>query len=109
MVREIPGTIDVEGREFFYVQFFEREGFRTITDKALSGFPGVPMPKDGGVIEEKARLLLDDGPVLLGVSYKGDLAGWRGRLIAYCKDKGRLWGIASNGLIALSDGRELQL
>lgn len=105
MARNIPGTIEVEGREFLYVETLQGEGFEEIIDAALST-SDVPLPKAGGVIEERVRILLEDGTSLLGISYKGDLAGWRAKLLAYCKAKDRRWGIASSQKLALSDGTE---
>ena len=68
MNRTIPGTIEVEGREFFYVEALLGECFDEILDEALAGSPGVPLPKFGGVIEEKVRILLDGGTSLMGIS-----------------------------------------
>ncbi|MDB5390621.1 MAG: hypothetical protein JWM11_6267 [Planctomycetaceae bacterium] len=109
MNQHIPGSIEVEGREFFYVETPNGEVFRKIIDEALAGSPEVPLPKSGGVIEEKARILLDGSTSLLGVSYKGDLAGWRAKLVAYCNAKHLKWGIVSPQKLALSDGAELAL
>lgn len=108
MSRTIPGTIDVEGREFFYVEIHDGEGFDELLDEALATCPAVPLPKAGGVIEEKARILLGSGVPLLAISYKGDLPGWRNKLESYCKFKGRKWGIASHRKLALSDGTVLE-
>ena len=109
MSRTIPGTIEVEGREFFYAETLAGEGFNKIIDEALAGSPDVPMPTAGGVMEEKVRIVLDDGTSLLGISYKGDLVGWRAKLLAYCKAKHRKCGIASHQKLSLSDGTELAL
>lgn len=105
----IPGTIEVEGREFLYVETLSGEEFNHILDEALTSSPNVPIPKAGGVIEEKVRIVLDDGTSLLGVSYKGDLAGWKAKLLAYCNAKHRRHGIASHRKLSLSDGTELAL
>ena len=109
MNEHIPGSIEVDGREFFYVEIRGDERFRTVIDEALAGAPDVPLPKSGGVIEEKVRILLDGSAFLLGISYKGDLAGWRAKLVAYCNTKHRKWGIVSRQKVVLSDGRELIL
>jgi hypothetical protein len=105
----IPGMTEVEGREFFYIESLPGEGFNQIIDEALNGSPHVPMPKAGGVIEEKVYIVLDGGRSLLGISYKGDLAGWRAKLLAYCVVKHRKCGIASHRILSLSDGTELAL
>ena len=109
MNRTIPGLIEVEGREFFYVEILAGEGFDEILDEALAGSPDLPLPKSGGAIEEKGRILIDSNTSLVGVSYKGDLAGWRAKLVAYCNAKHRKWGVVSRQKVVLSDGRELIL
>ena len=109
MQRTIPGMFEVEGREFFYVQMLLEEGFDEIIDEALAGSPELPLPKTGGVIEEKVTILLDPKTSLLGISYKGDLVGWRTKLVAYCNAKHRKWGIVSRQKLMLSNGEELDL
>jgi hypothetical protein len=101
--------IEVEGREFFYVEILPGEGFDEILDEAMAGSPDLPLPTSGGVIEERVRIYLDSNTSLLGVSYKGDLVGWRAKLVAYCNAKHRKWGIVSRQKVVLSDGRELVL
>jgi hypothetical protein len=109
VIRTAPGTIHVEGREFFYIQTENGEEFRQLLNEILSSCPEVPLPKSGGVIEEKARLDLGDGSTLLAISYKGDLAGWRQKLTTFCRYRDRTYGIASNQNLVLSDGREINL
>ena len=100
----IPGSLDVEGREFLYVQTTHGEGFRKIIDDALALSLDIPLPADGGVIDENVHVLVDDCISLLGLSYRGDLDGWRERLIACCKATRRLWGSMSGHTLVLSDG-----
>ena len=109
MTRTIPGMINEEGREVLYIETNENEGFRQLTDKAFASCSDVPMPQHGGMIEEKAHILLDDGSSLLGVSYRGDIPGWRRKLTAYCEFSNRKWGVASNQIMMLSDGTEIDL
>jgi hypothetical protein len=109
MNRTIPGIIEVEGREFFYVETLPGEGFEDVVDEALAGSSDLPLPKSGGVIEEKARIFLDANTSLLAISYKGDLAGWRAKLVAYCYAKRLKWGIVLQQKVALSDGTEITL
>lgn len=109
MTRTIPGTIEVDGREFFYLEAEEGIDFHQMINAVLSSNHDIPMPKDGGVIEEKTRILLDDGISLLAISYKGDLAGWRQNLIAFCEIQNCKWGIASKNKLILSDQIEINL
>lgn len=108
-MRTIPGMIEVQGREFFYAEVSAGEGFHKFVDPALESSPDVPLPKSGGVIEEKIRIRLNEDTTLLGISYKGDLEGWRGKFVAYCKTKHRKWSIVSRQKLVLSDGTALPL
>ena len=109
MTRTIPGTADVEGREFLYVETADGQEFQHFVGEACASCVDTPMPRSGGVIEEKARVLLHDGSSLLAISYKGDLSAWRNKFTAYCESKGRKWGIASNQKLTLSDGTQIDL
>lgn len=109
MNHTIPGTLKVEGREFFYIEILSAEDFNQIIDAVLTGSPDVPLPKVGGVIEEKVRIILDGGTSLLGVSYKGDLEGWKQKLLSFCRTKNRRFGIISQQKLTLSDGTEFAI
>lgn len=109
MIRSIPGTIEVPGREFIYIEAAENETFSTLLDEAMEARPNVPMPDSGGVIEERVRVSLSDSVSLLGMSYKGDVEGWRNMLTTYCASRGKMWGIAKKGILFVSDGSEVPL
>jgi hypothetical protein len=109
MSRSVPGSIDVEGREFMYVEVSGKEIFSQLLSEVLSSCPGIPLPASGGTIEEKARITLQDNTSLLAISYKGDLSGWRKKIIAFCEDKRKKWGIPRHSSLALSDGTDLPL
>ena len=105
--REIPGTIDVEGREFFYIQDFNNEDFHKLIHTALDATPDFPFPTHGGVIEEKVRVSLAGGISMMGLSYKGDNDGWREKFVEYCKSTSRMYGFGRNSQLFLSNGEEL--
>jgi hypothetical protein len=109
MTRDIPGMIEVDGREFLYIEIVKGQTFRQLIDETLSFSSNIPMPQSGGVIEEKAHITLGDESSLLAISYKGDLAGWRRKLAAYCEFNKRRWGVVSHQKIILSDGVEIDL
>ncbi len=109
MEREIPGSIDVEGREFFYIEVNENERFEEIIENSMIETPEIPMPTFGGIIEEKVRLVIHGKMSLLGISYKGDLQGWRGKLQEYCLARNRNWGIVSEGKLILSNTAQMDL
>ena len=109
MTRSIPGAVEVQGREFIYVELLEGENFHQLLNEVLAVCPEVPLPKTGGALEEKTRIVLPNGKSLLAISYKGDLPGWRQKLISYCVEKRRLWGVLSNQRLSVSDGEELPI
>ena len=101
--------MNTRAREFLYVEVFTSEGFDEVMDGAIGSRPNdSPLPS-GGAIEEKVRIRLPDGTVLLGLSYRGDLASWRGVIASYCERSGRKWAIPTNEGFALSDGTEITL
>ncbi len=90
-MRNIPGTVEVAGREFIYVQVLHEETFFKLIDAAIASCPDARTPESGGVIGELVRIILPGGQCLLGLSSKGDLSGWSGKPIGYCREQGRIW------------------
>jgi hypothetical protein len=110
MSRSVPGFGELEeGREFLYVEVRGRENFRRVIDGALASHPHVPLPRSGGAIEEKVHLRLPDSTLLLGMSYTGDLAGWREKIVSFCKETQRRWAVPRDQGLAISDGTEIAL
>lgn len=109
MTRAIPGTIATKDRDFIYIEASSDEVFHHIVSEALSVNDEISMPASGGALEEKVRLTLDDGTSLMGISYKGDLEGWRAKLVAFCKSSGRVHGNVCDAEIVLSSGVTLPL
>lgn len=109
--RHIPGTIKVEGREHLYISddgggFFAKSS-RTIKrqslfDKVTSLFE---IAQSGGVISENCKLRLPTNELFHGLSYKGDIEGWRKQIEQGAEQLGLLTGKISENNIELSDGR----
>jgi len=104
MSRTIPGTQQVEGREFIYIESAANETFHQLANCVSTICTELAIPKSGGAIEEKARIKLSDGTSLMGVSYKGDVEGWRKRFVGICTASARKYGAISEGRLVLSDG-----
>lgn len=94
--RIIPGLNISEFREVRYIQGnkiknFEKELFDQLFDSVDN-----PQVKHGGVISENCKITTPDNHIFYGVSYKGDIVGWRkdfeygakkmSLLFAYIKD-----------------------
>ena len=109
MTRSLPGTIEDNGREFVYVECQIGQDFSRLMDEVLSTCPNAPLPQSGGAIEEKARIILSDKTSFLAISYRGDLQGWKTKIVCYCHEKGRKWGILENDVLVTSDGRKVPL
>jgi len=104
VTRQIPGIIQVQGREFFYIEIRSGEQFNDLIDLIFASCPAVPPPGHGGVIGEKSWITLRDGTMLFGISYKGDLDGWRKKIQVFCKESGRRLASPSNVGLIFPDG-----
>lgn len=109
--RHIPGTIKVEEREFLYVadngeDFFTK---KRLTIKKPSLFEKVTsmfnIAQSGGVISENCKLWLPTNELFHGLSYKGDIEGWRKQIEQGAEQLDLLTGKISENNIELSDGR----
>lgn len=109
MARTIPGTEAVGGREFIYLEASKSRKFSGLMREVLSSSPATPMPQSGGILEEKARLVLPDKTTLLAVSFKGDLQGWRNKILGFCGEKGLKWAVIKEQFLASSDGAKIPL
>jgi len=77
-VRDLPGFVPVDWREHRYVQV---DGEEPASQGWLAAFlddaAGAPLPASGGCTEERVLLRTPDGRVFAGLSYRGDIEGWR--------------------------------
>lgn len=99
-----PGTQEVKGREFMYIESTANETFHQLANSVSTTCPELAMPKSGGAIEERVRINLKDGTSFMGISYKGDIEGWRKRFVGICAASARKYGSIRGGRLVLSDG-----
>ncbi len=104
MNRSVPGTANVEGRKFIYVQTDSE--FTELLHIVFSS--SNPPPNSGGVLDEKVTIVAD-GDSFRGVSYKGDLDGWQRALRGYCNQNEKRYGIVEGTTLILSDGATIRL
>lgn len=104
MNRCIPGTEEVTGREFIYIESPADEDFQQLITSVFANVADVELPTTGGVVEERARIFLEKDRSLLGISYKGDIDGWRAKLIKFCGESGRVYGFIKEYRLVLSNG-----
>ena len=74
--RAIPGTQQIEGREFCYVAAAGQEKFDVFFRKLIRHV-SPPIPTNGGAVIEGCKITLPNCEVLQAISYKGDIEGWR--------------------------------
>lgn len=108
MKRPIPGTQPVHGREYLYIEYESGDAF-SVCFPTIAGWGDVPLPKSGGAINEAAEISIPEGSSFFGVSYKGDLDGWRRKLVRFAEDQGLRWGRIDSERLVLSSGEELPL
>lgn len=107
MGRVIPGSIGVDGREFFYIEIYSGDRFATLLDDEQVQCADIALPQSGGAIEEKVRIRLPDTSIFLSISYKGDILGWRNRFVEFCKRTNRRWGTPRKEAFFLSDNSSI--
>jgi hypothetical protein len=96
--------IEVEGREFAYLECLDPEGFFKKDFSAIGTHAGSPLPVSGGMITEEAAVRLPDGRLMCAVSYRGDIEGWRRVVTEWCRNRAILFGVVQGGNIVLDNG-----
>ncbi len=111
--RKIPGTIKVEGREFRYISDDGSGVFTNFNRKYDDLFCKVTsqyeIAKKGGVISENCKLETLDKGIFYGLSYKGDILGWRKQIELGAKKLNLIIGEIIEDKLILSDGRNYNL
>lgn len=108
--REIPGAIPIKGREFFYIEYKS-------TDEFVKLFPELPfrgpktgvIPKSGGMLNENVCIMLPEGSLFFGVSYKGDVPSWRAVLLEFCAYRDMRSATIVDGVLVTNDGNSYPL
>jgi hypothetical protein len=107
--RKIPGTIPSDTRKYIYIaddgtkRDFKMQ-FHKITENVS--------PRNaqyGGMGEEGFRIYLPDGSLFHGISYKGDLEGWRKDIELGAKNLNLPTAVIQDNNIIISDGRSFKL
>lgn len=106
--RIIPGTVPSATRSYCYLQSPTAALFRKLFP-LISRSGTTPLPKAGGAVNEEVALVLPTGEVLWAVSYKGDLEGWRRKVIECAEERELLWGEIADDQLRISDGRTVPL
>jgi len=108
----IPGVIKVEGREFLYVAddgedfFRKKKGSKVKKESLFSKLTSLFfMAKEGGALTKNCKIWLPTNELFHGLSYKGDIEGWRKGITLGATHLGLLTAKIAEGNIEVSDGR----
>ena len=108
----IPGVIKVEGREFLYIAddgedfFRKKKGSKVKKESLFSKLTSLFfMAKEGGALTENCKIWLPTNELFHGLSYKGDIEGWRKGITLGATHLGLLTAKIAEGNIEISDGR----
>ena len=108
----IPGVIKVEGREFLYIAddgedfFRKKKGSKVKKESLFSKLTSLFfMAKEGGALTENCKIWLPTNELFHGLSYKGDIEGWRKGITLGATQLGLLTAKIAEGNIEISDGR----
>ena len=112
----IPGVIKVEGREFLYIAddgedfFRKKKGSKVKKESLFSKLTSLFfMAKEGGALTENCKIWLPTNELFHGLSYKGDIEGWRKGITLGATHLGLLTAKIAEGNREISDGREYAL
>ena len=108
MKRPLPGTVAVDGKEFLYFEAQDEEHFTDVFFN-FREYGGGELPQSGGAVEQGAIIHLPDGRHMFGVSYHGDLEGWRKDIESICEALGLEMGRIEGRAIRLSSGEKIAL
>jgi len=106
--RKIPGTIKVEWREFRYISENGKDNFFKLFDK-LTTIVNPSNAKSGGATTENCKIRLPDGSFFHGLSYKGDIEGWRKDIEQGAQMLNLVIAKIEDDKIEVSDGRLFSL
>jgi len=106
--RKVPGTFHIEGNEYIYFSDNGKEEFGK-QFYALAGKIKPPYQKRGGAISQACRIRLPDGSLFHGMSYRGDIEGWRRQIQEGAKELGVLLATIQDQRLVVSDGRSAAL
>ena len=108
----IPGVIKVAGREFLYIAddgedcFRKKKGSKVKKESLFSKLTSLFfMAKEGGALTENCKIWLPTNELFHGLSYKGDIEGWRKGITLGATHLGLLTAKIAEGNIEVSDGR----
>jgi hypothetical protein len=106
--RTLAGTVAVPGKEFVYYSDDGRQSKRKQFD-ALTQYVDPPYAEGGGAASQPWTITLPDGSIFHGISYSGDLEGWRRDIEEGAQALGVRLGRIQGDLFVISDGRSFAL
>jgi len=106
----IPGIRNNPNREFMYLECSDWKPFEELFNDVTNSMRREGrMPLKGGATTENTRVTAPDGRVFFGLSYRGDIPGWREGLKEGLERRSVTYGITRDGLLILSNGDEIDL
>lgn len=104
----IPGQVDVVGKEFIYFQDSGNDSVHHQFDE-LTKFDGNVGAKSGGASTQGVRIVFPDMSIFHAIGYRGDVSGWRRVIRERAEILGILLGKIEGEDIVLSNGRVVSL
>lgn len=104
----IPGTEVRSGRGYLYLQSLSTDSFRDLFPR-ITRYGDGPLPKAGGAINEEVRLTIPTGESFSAISFKGDLDGWRSKILECAGAENLLWAQIAGDDFVVSDGRSFSV
>lgn len=106
----IPGIRNNPNREYMYLECSDWKPFEDLFNEVTNSMRQEGrIPQKGGAITENTRVTSPDGRVFFGLSYKGDIEGWREGLKESLARRSVTYGITQDGFLVLSTGERIDL
>lgn len=108
--REIPGTESSKHHEVIYVGCqpgLSIKALNKVFDQVTLSDP--PLVKYGGALAENCTLTLPSGACFVGMSYHGDLDGWRRQIVAGAQAQGVRTARIGGEQVVVDDGETAKL
>ncbi|MCO6437808.1 MAG: hypothetical protein J5J06_12020 [Phycisphaerae bacterium] len=109
MAPTLAGSGPFDGRVHLDTEGAGRATYNKLFCEITCGVDGAATSTSEGAIEEPAAIHLPDGRQFHGVSYRGDIEGWRRCITAACASLGREHAKIYGGALKLSEGGEVAL
>lgn len=102
-LRDVPGFLKHPNSDCRYVESSSAEAFGAYF-RQIAPLDPKNLPSAGGLVNERVEIKLPTGESFFGITYGGDLDGWRTLIENHARVSGVRYGRIDGESLVLSDG-----